>query len=128
MKGSKVSKGLLLGLALLLATSAFAANKGSLSVSDPVNVNGKQLKAGDYKVTWEGNGPNVQVNIMKGNKVVATAPGHVVELSNAPSDNAAVVSNDGGTRSLSEIRFSGKKYALALGGETAKAEPADSTK
>jgi hypothetical protein len=128
MKVTKATKGLLLGLALLLATSAFAANKGSLSVSEAVNVNGKQLKAGDYKVTWEGAGPNVKVNIMKGNKVVATAPAQVVELSNAPSDNAAVVSNDGGRRSLSEIRFSGKKYALAFGGETAKAEPADSTK
>src|SRR5690242_12630588 len=42
MTASKISKGLLLGLALLLATSVFAANKGSLQVSDPVTVNGKQ--------------------------------------------------------------------------------------
>ena len=42
MKASKISKGLLLGLALLLATSVFAANKGSLQVSDPVTVNGTQ--------------------------------------------------------------------------------------
>ena len=32
MSVSKISKGLLLGLALLLATSGFAANKGSLQV------------------------------------------------------------------------------------------------
>ena len=129
MKGTQIWKGLLLSLALLLATSAFAANKGSLSISSPVNVNGKQLQAGDYKVTWEGNGPNVELNIMKGNKVVATAPAHLTDLSKAPSDNAAVVSNDGnGTRTLTEIRFSGKKYSLALGGESAKAEQADSTK
>ena len=43
MKISKISKGLLLGLALLLATTAFAANKGTLQVSDPVTVNGKQI-------------------------------------------------------------------------------------
>ena len=42
MRVSKISKGLLLGLALLLATSVFAANKGTLQVSDPVTVNGKQ--------------------------------------------------------------------------------------
>ncbi len=46
MTVSKISKGLLLGLALLLATSVFAANKGSLQVSDPVTVNGKQIPAG----------------------------------------------------------------------------------
>ena len=44
MSVSKVSKGLLLGLALLLATSVFAANKGTLQVSDSVTVNGKQLR------------------------------------------------------------------------------------
>ena len=48
MSVSKLSKGLLLGLALLLATSVFAANKRTLQVSDPVTVNGKQLAAGDY--------------------------------------------------------------------------------
>jgi hypothetical protein len=35
--------------------------------------------------------------------------------------------NDDGSRSLSEIRFSGKKYALALGSESAKADTAEST-
>ena len=51
----KTSKSLFLGLALLLATSAFAANKGSLTVQEPMTVNGTQLKPGDYKVQWDGN-------------------------------------------------------------------------
>src|SRR5262252_8010816 len=75
MKFAKVTKGLLLGLALLLATSAFAgseANKGSLTTMTDVTINGKVVPAGDYSLNWEGSGPNVQLNILKGKKVVAT--------------------------------------------------------
>jgi len=124
MKTSNMLKGLVLGLAVLMATSAFAAsNKGTLQVSDTVTVSGKQLAPGDYKVTWEGTGPNVEVKITKGKDVVATVPAHLVDLSRASNDNSAVVNNNSdGSRSLSEIRFSGKKFALAIGGETAKAE------
>ena len=74
MSVSKISKGLLLGMALLLATSGFAANKGTLQVNDPVTVNGKQLGAGEYTVKWDGAGPNVELNILRGKNVVATVP------------------------------------------------------
>ena len=43
-------------------------------------VNGKQLGAGDYTVKWDGNGPNVEVNILQGKNVVATVPAHMVDL------------------------------------------------
>lgn len=123
MKVSRISKGLLLGLALLLATSAFAANKGSLSVVDPVTIAGKQLAAGQYKVSWDGSGSSVQLNIMQGKNVVATVPARVIELNNAPNSDSAVVSSNGdGSKTLSQIRFSGKKFALAIGQETAQAE------
>src|SRR5713101_1657769 len=122
MKASKISKGLLLGLALLLATSVFAANKGSLQVSDPVTVNGKQIAAGEYTVKWEGNGPNDELNILRGKNVVATVPALMFDIDQAPSrDSAVTVMNEDGHKALNEIRFSGKKYALAIGAETAKA-------
>jgi hypothetical protein len=121
MKFANFSKGLLLGLALLLATSAFAAaNKGSMQLLNPVTVSGKQLPAGDYSVKWDGTGPNVELNILKGNKVVATTPARLIDLSQKPNGDAAVVkNNDDGSKSLSEIRFGGKRYALAIGQETA---------
>ena len=69
------------GLALLLATSVFAAtNKGSMQLQDPVTVSGKQLRAGDYSVKWDGSGPNVELSILKGNKVVATTPARLLIL------------------------------------------------
>ena len=60
MKFVTVSQSLVLGLALLLASSALAATKGSLQLSNPVTVNGTTLKAGDYKVQWEGAGPKAR--------------------------------------------------------------------
>ena len=119
---------LLLGLALALATSALASNKGYIQVQEPVTVSGQQLPAGEYQIRWEGSGPNVELSILKGKKVVATSPARLVDLSQSSSyDSAVVRKNDDGSRSLSEIRFSGKKYALALGSEAAKADTAENT-
>jgi hypothetical protein len=129
MSVSKISKGLLLGSALLLATSVFAANKGTLQVDNPVTVSGKPLAAGEYTVKWEGAGPNVELNILRGKDVVATVPAHMVDLDRTPDrDSVVTVVNGDGRKSLNEIRFSGKKYALAINAESAKAEPADTSK
>jgi len=117
------SKSFFLGLALLLATSAFAANKGSLSVQEPVTINGTQLKPGDYKVQWDGNGPSVELSITQGKKVIAKVPAHIVNLEvPSPSDAAVVKNNGDGTKSLSEVRLSGKKFSLSVGEEAAKAD------
>jgi hypothetical protein len=119
----KLSKSLVLGMALALATSAFAANKTSLQVTEPLQVNGTKLAPGDYNVQWDGNGPSVEMSIMKGKNVVAKVPAQIVNLDEASPANATVVKrNDDGTRSLTQIRVSGKKYALAVGEDAAKAE------
>jgi hypothetical protein len=119
----KSSKNLFLGLALLLATSAFAANKGNLSVQEPVTINGTKLAAGDYKVQWEGTGPSVELSITQGKKVIAKVPARMVNLEQPSQTDAAVLRTGGdGTRALSEVRLSGKKFALAVGEEAAKAD------
>ncbi|MGH9544052.1 MAG: hypothetical protein ACRD23_02435 [Terriglobales bacterium] len=128
MSVSKLSKGLLLGLALLLATSVFAANKGPLQVTADVTVNGTQLPAGDYMVKWDGAGPNVELNILKGKNVVATVPARMVDLERSPDRDSTVIALDNdGRRSLNEIRFSGKKYAFAIGEESAKSNASGSS-
>jgi hypothetical protein len=126
MKLSLNSKLVSLAIALVLATSAFAASethKGTLQVFDPVQVNGKQIPAGEYQLKWEGSGSDVQLNIMKGSKVLATAPAKLVDLEQkASGDSAVVYKSADGTRQLNQIRFGGKKYALSLNGETSQAE------
>jgi hypothetical protein len=126
MKFANISKGLLLGLSLLLATSVFAANthnnKGSLQLLDSVTVSGKTVPAGDYSVKWEGTGDNVQLDILQGRKVVATASARIVALDQSSGSDSTVLKNNGdGSKALSEIRFGGKKYAIAIGDEAASA-------
>jgi hypothetical protein len=133
MKFAKVSKGLLLGLSLLLATSVFASNihsyKGSLQLENPVTVSGKTLPAGDYSVKWEGTGSNVQLNILQGRKVVASASARLVDLEQSSNSNSTVLKNNGdGSKSLAEIRFGGKKYALAIDEMASSAEMSGSSK
>ena len=41
---------------------------------------------------WDGTGPNVQLNILKGNKVVATTPARLVDLSRSPNSDSAYCS------------------------------------
>jgi len=130
MKLANISKGLLLGLTILLATSLFASsNKGSLQTLSEVTVSGKTLPAGDYSLNWQGSGSNVQLNILKGKKVVATTPARLVDLSQAPASDAAIIkSNTDGSRSLQEVRFGGKKYALQIGEEAGSSEGTTASK
>ena len=125
---NRITKTVVLGLAVLLAASAFASNKGSLQVQEAIEVNGQQLAPGDYQVRWDGTGPNVEVSIMRGKKEVVKTTAKVVALDKASDYDAAVIDHASGKASVSEVRFAGKKYALAIGA-TDKAEMnASSTK
>lgn len=116
MKLMTVTKSLVLGLALLLASSAFAATKAQLHLQSSTTVNGTQLEAGDYKLQWDGTGPSVEVSILQGKNVVAKTSAKLVDLPTASSSDAAVVKkSDGGSDVLAGVRFEGKKYALELG-------------
>jgi hypothetical protein len=116
MKFATVTKSLVVGLALTLASSAFAASKANLTLNNPTNINGTKLKAGDYKLEWDGSGPNVEVSIMQGKKVVAKVPAKVVDLNQSSANDAALLKqNSDGTTTLAGARFQGKKFALELG-------------
>jgi len=121
MKLNNLAKTVVLGLAVLLASSAFASNKGSLQVSEPFQVNGQQLAAGDYQLRWDGTGTNVEVSIMQGKKEVAKVSARLVALDKAYDYDSVVCDHASGKATVSEVRFAGKKYALAIGA-TEKAE------
>src|SRR5262245_8393359 len=112
---------LLLGLALLSTTVAFAANKGSLVVvGDAVTVNGHQLAPGAYQLKWDGTGSTVELSIFSNGKLVATVPAHVLQRDKgSPYDAYDMHKNNDGTLSLTQVKFGGKKYTLAFGDDTA---------
>ena len=127
MKFATVSKGVVMGLALLLASTAFAATKASLTLQSPATINGTQLKAGDYKLQWDGSGPTVEVSIMKGKTVVAKVQAKVVDLNTVAQNSAAVVQrNADGSSTLTGARFEGKKIALELGDTSDGMQPGSS--
>ena len=115
MKISKIAKTLTLGIGLLVATSALAANKGTMKLFDAASVGGKQIPAGEYAVTWEGNGPTVDVKVMKGNKVLVTTAAQLVDLKRAPdNDGTTTKTNSGQGIAVTQIFFRGKGQALAF--------------
>jgi hypothetical protein len=121
MKFATISKSVaiksaVMGLGLLLTSGAFAATKADLTLQSPTTINGAQLKPGDYKLQWEGSGPNVEVSIQQGKKVIAKVPAKVVDLNVPSQNNAAVLKMNGdGTSTLAGARFEGKKFALEIG-------------
>lgn len=121
MKLTNLAKTVVLGLAVLLATSGFASNKGSLQVREAVEVNGQQLAPGEYQVRWDGSGSNVEVSFMQGKKEVAKASAKVITLDQSSNYDSAVIAHESGKATVSEVRFAGKKVALAIG-STDKAE------
>ena len=125
MRYSKSFKVMVAGLFLLFSISALAAaNSGSLKLSGPAELNGKQLKSGDYKVKWEGTGQDVQVSLFQGKNVVASAPAKLVDTTSAEQGNSVVLDAEGGPSSIREIHFNGKKQILVFesgqGGSTSQ--------
>ena len=122
MKALNIFKSLLLGLTVLAASSALAADKGSLTVFDSVTVGGQQLRPGSYKLQWEGNGPDVQLSILKGKSVMVTTPARLVERERPATNDATVTKTAAnGGLTIDQIQFQGKKYALDLGASSTTA-------
>jgi len=109
---------------LAMTTAAFAGNnshKDSFQIFEPAQINGTQLPAGNYVAKWEGAGPNVQVNIVRNGKTVATVPATVVQSVQKAESDAAELDSKSGTRELNAIHFSGKTYSLQFSGEATQA-------
>lgn len=101
-----MKKFICLAILLSLSISAFAAS-GNMSLLSAGKLNGKQLNAGDYKLSWEGQGNNVQVNI-SGNGVKLTVPATII--ANQPKLEDGVLKASDGT--IQEVHFGGKKLIV----------------
>ena len=128
MRTKTISKGLLFGASLLLASAAFAGEKASLKVYETLKVNGKTIPAGNYDVSWEGTGSNVQVNILKGKETIATLPAQIEASNAAPASTGYSTRKEAdGSKSITNVFFAGKKYTLNLDQQAASAAQAATT-
>jgi len=111
---------------MLFATTAYAANKGSLHVQSTTMAGQTRLPAGEYTVQWEGAGPDVELKIRLHNRVKAMVPARVIPLDQPLREDAAILDTDGNEgQRLLEIRFSGKKFFLQIEQQSASTTCAD---
>lgn len=103
---------------IALSMSAFAVT-GSMNLISAGKINGTQLNPGSYKLSWTGEGNNVQVNI-QGKGVKMTVPASVVAVPNKSDRDMVLKAADG---TVQEVHFGGKKIVLkfeAAGGPAGK--------
>ena len=102
-------------LALLSSVFALARdnNQHSVEIPDALQVGSAQLQPGNYKVEWQGTGPEVQVKFLRNGKTVATVPG-TLKTNNTQVVQADVVTGttSANTRTLQEIDFGHNKESL----------------
>lgn len=110
------------GALLALVAISFSAvlfakdkNEGSFSVTHAIQVGSTQLKAGAYKAAWDGTGPDVEVKILQGKNVVATAPAKLVD----ESDKKDSITLDGRQSQVQEIHFGSLQKTLVFSASVA---------
>jgi hypothetical protein len=108
----------LAGSAVLFSSSALAGpatNKKTFHLPETVTVEGKKLAPGDYKVEWTEPGTDVQVTILEGKTAVTTLSAHVIPVNvTILKDGYSTTTGQDGSKALTQLLFSGKKYQLQI--------------
>jgi hypothetical protein len=99
-------------LLLSLSIGLYAADKNSdrITFHDPVKVGSTTLAPGDYKVVWDGAGPDVQVSFLQGKKTVASAPAKLLNQGSNVGKAVSLRTDSDNSQVVTEIAF--KKLAL----------------
>jgi hypothetical protein len=90
---------------------AFAGPKNSanLNLDQTVKVAGTQLAPGQYKLIWEGTGPDITVSFTEGKKTVATASARLVS---SQTDEEAIETSTAGDKSTVLRAIDLKKFSI----------------
>jgi hypothetical protein len=105
-------------LILLLSCNLASAKKippRPFLLQDTVSVNGAQVPAGVYELTWESQGSSAHVALSKNGKFVAAAQGVWVKSGAKYKEDAALLRvNSDGSKSLVEIRIAGGTKSIVF--------------
>ena len=108
----------ILQIVLLFASGPVWAKKNPprlFSLPFVVILNGAQIPAGTYELTWETHGSAARATLWKGGQFVATAPGAWVKNGVRYTEDAALLLvNSEGSKSLAEIRIAGAAGAIVF--------------
>jgi hypothetical protein len=116
MKFATVSKSLVMGLALLLASSAFAGTKATLDVADRGDRQRYQAESRRLQTAVGRQRPQRGSQHHAGQDVSPKFRRRWSTCKHPHNDSAELLkSNDDGTKTLAGARFEGKKFALEIG-------------
>ena len=101
---------------LLISFSAYAkTSRRPFFLQTAVTMNGAEVPAGVYELSWESQNSIVRVTLWKEGQFFATAQGAWVKNGvQYPSDAALLRVNSDGSRTLMEIRLAGEKKSIVL--------------
>jgi hypothetical protein len=103
--------------ALLSLTCALAGDNNKLSVDFPesLQIGSTELKAGSYKVEWQGPGPAVQATFLKNGNTVITVPATLrTSDKQVIQDDVVTDTTSANRKDLEEIDFAHQKEALVF--------------
>jgi len=80
-----------------------APNKTVINLVEPTIVGSVILQPGEYRIEWNGPGPDVQVSFSQGNKTIAVIPATLQALRKRVSLSLMYHTEESGARSLVEI-------------------------
>ncbi len=115
MKLSRTLSVTVLAIACFVVASFAATPRDSKSVllNFDATVSGSQLASGKYNVKWQSHSPEATVSFMRGNKVVATVEGKVVDRGTRfATDSVLYDESANGGRIIREIRFKGSSEVI----------------
>ena len=104
-------------VALFFAGVAISAeaNKTTVRIDKKVTVDGKTLDSGKYTAQWTGDGPSVQVTLLRGKDTVATFAAQIKQEATPNSTDAiGTAANPDGSKQLTSIYPSGKRISIQL--------------
>jgi hypothetical protein len=105
----------ILVVSLIAGLSAYADNSRPFFLRTPATLNGAEVPAGVYRLSWEEHSLTVRVTLSKDGRFIATAQGTWVKHgAKYPGDAALLRVNPDGSRSLVEIRLAGMKRTIVL--------------
>ena len=105
-----------IAILLLVSFSAHANNyRRPFFLQTTVTMNGAEVPAGNYELSWESQNSKVRVTLWKEGQFFATAQGNWVKNGvNYTGDAALLRVNSDGSRSLVEIRLAGQKKSIVI--------------
>jgi hypothetical protein len=106
-------------LLALLSLNGWAADnmKATIRLFQSTTLGSTHLAAGEYKMTWQGTGPQVEVTLSQGNKGLVTVPAQVVQERSGYS--TPVIYTNSATNTLTGINLPHQSFTFTNDGGAA---------